>query len=120
MVSTEVSGFGSYGTIPVRAGVARTTLYRWLRSAEFKSRRICGPRRPAGLAEEVERLAPRLSDVGQAKSGPLVREIGFPVSDSTWGGSGAATSSPGKQTPLQSNSVAVQQKSSHRFTSQNN
>ena len=57
-------------------GVARTTLYRWRRRCEFKSRRprkVCGPRRPAGLAEEVERLRLDFPMWGKAKIGPLVR-----------------------------------------------
>jgi len=69
-------------------GVARTTLYRWSQRCEFKSRRphrLCQPRRPAGLAEEVERLRLDFPMWGKAKIGPLVREIGFPVSDSTVG-----------------------------------
>ncbi len=69
-------------------GVARSTLYRWSERCEFKSRRphkVCGPRRPAGLAEEVERLRLDFPMWGKAKIGPLVRELGFQASDSTVG-----------------------------------
>jgi transposase InsO family protein len=63
-------------------------LYRWSERCEFKSRRphkVCGPRRPAGLAEEVERLRLDFPMWGKAKIGPLVRELGFQASDSTVG-----------------------------------
>lgn len=69
-------------------GVARSTLYRWSERCEFKSRRphkVCGPRQPAGLAEEVERLRLDFPMWGKAKIGPLVRELGFQASDSTVG-----------------------------------
>jgi putative transposase len=69
-------------------GVARTTLYRWSERSEIKSRRphrVCAPRRPAGLGEAVERLRLDFPMWGKAKIGPLVRELGFNVSDSTVG-----------------------------------
>jgi len=69
-------------------GVARTTLYRWSQRCEVRSRRphkICGPRRPEGLAEAVERLRLDFPMWGKAKIGPLARELGFEASDSTVG-----------------------------------
>ena len=69
-------------------GVARWTLFRWRQRCEFKSRRphkLCGPRRPAGLAQQVDRLRLDFPMWVKAKIGPLVCELGFQASDSTGG-----------------------------------
>src|SRR5262249_39273303 len=64
------------------------TLYRWRLRCEARSRRphkVSGPRRPAGLTEAAERLRLDFPMWGKAKTGPLARELGFAVGDSTVG-----------------------------------
>jgi hypothetical protein len=46
---------------------------------------VRGPNRPPGLAAAVERLRLDFPMWGKAKIGPLVRELGFAVSDATVG-----------------------------------
>ena len=65
-------------------GEARSTLYRWRKSADLKSRRphkVRRAQRPPGLAEAVERLRDDHPMWGKAKLGPLARELGFDVHD---------------------------------------
>lgn len=69
-------------------GAPRSTLERWRKRAEPLSRRprrVRGPNRPPGLAAAVERLRLDFPMWGKAKIGPLVRELGFAVSDATVG-----------------------------------
>ncbi len=69
-------------------GASRSTLDRWRKRATAKSRRpkrLRGPNRPPGLAAAVERLRLDFPMWGKAKIGPLVRELGFAVSDATVG-----------------------------------
>ena len=69
-------------------GASRSTLDRWRKRAAPKSRRprrLRGPNRPPGLAAAVERLRLDFPMWGKAKIGPLVREVGFAVSDATVG-----------------------------------
>ena len=70
------------------AGASRSTLDRWRKRAQPLSRRprrVRGTNRPAGLAAAVERLRLDFPMWGRAKIGPLVRELGFAVSDATAG-----------------------------------
>jgi putative transposase len=69
-------------------GVSRSTLDRWRRRATPLSRRphrLRGSSRPEGLAAEVERLRLDFPMWGKSKIGPIVRELGFAVSDATVG-----------------------------------
>lgn len=69
-------------------GASRSTLDRWRKRATPKSRRprrLRSPNRPPGLAAEVERLRLDFPMWGRSKIGPLVREVGFAVSDATVG-----------------------------------
>ena len=69
-------------------GASRSTLDRWRKRATPHSRRprrLRRPNRPAGLAGAVERLRLDFPMWGKAKIGPLVRELGFAVSDATVG-----------------------------------
>jgi putative transposase len=69
-------------------GWSRATLRRWRKRAEPHSRRprrVRGPNRPPGLAVAVERLRLDFPMWGKAKIGPLVRKLGFAVSDATVG-----------------------------------
>jgi putative transposase len=69
-------------------GVSRSTLDRWRKRAmphSRRPRRVRGPNRPPGLAAAVERLRLDFPMWGKAKIGPLVRELGFAVSDATVG-----------------------------------
>jgi putative transposase len=69
-------------------GWSRATLCRWRKRAEPRSRRprgVRGPNRPPGLAAAVERLRLDFPMWGKAKIGPLVRKLGFAVSDATVG-----------------------------------
>ena len=69
-------------------GVPRSTLYRWEKAPEPKSRRPRRPRQakwPPALKHAVERLRQDFPMWGRAKLGPLVRAEGFPVSDATVG-----------------------------------
>lgn len=69
-------------------GVSRSTLDRWRKRAMPRSRRpkcVRRPNRPPGLAAAVERLRLDFPMGGKAKIGPLVRELGFAVSDATVG-----------------------------------
>jgi transposase InsO family protein len=69
-------------------GVSRSSLHRWSKRVEPKSRR---PRRPrqktwsSELIQAVERLRLDYPMWGRAKIGPLLRAEGFEVSDSTVG-----------------------------------
>lgn len=69
-------------------GVPRSTLYRWEKAAEPKSRRPHRVRRnnwtPA-LKAEVERLRLDFPFWGKDKLGPLLRKAGFVVSNATVG-----------------------------------
>ncbi len=67
---------------------SRSTLHRWRKRAAPLNRRphrLRGPNRPAGAQAAVERLRLDFPMWGKAKIGPLVRELGFAVSDATVG-----------------------------------
>ena len=69
-------------------GVPRSTLGRWRKRTAPLSRRphrVRSPNRPQGLAAEVERLRLDFPMWGKSKIGPIVRELGFAVSDATVG-----------------------------------
>ena len=69
-------------------GVPRSTLGRWRKRTAPLSRRphrVRSPNRPPGLAAEVERLRLDFPMWGKSKIGPIVRELGFAVSDATVG-----------------------------------
>jgi putative transposase len=69
-------------------GASRSTLDRWRKRAVPQSRRprrLRKPNRPEGLAAAVERLRLDFPMWGKAKIGPLIRELGFAVSDATVG-----------------------------------
>ena len=69
-------------------GASRSTLHRWRKRAaplSRRPRRLRGPNRPAGAQAAVERLRLDFPMWGKAKIGPLVRELGFAVSDATVG-----------------------------------
>ena len=69
-------------------GASRSTLHRWRKRAaplSRRPRRVRGPNRPAGAQAAVERLRLDFPMWGKAKIGPLVRELGFAVSDATVG-----------------------------------
>ena len=69
-------------------GVPRSSLYRWEKDAEPKSRRPLRVRRkawPPALRCAIERLRQDFPMWGKAKLGPLVRGEGFAASDSTVG-----------------------------------
>jgi putative transposase len=69
-------------------GVSRASLYRWARRLEPRSRRPHRLRRPTttpALREAVERLRQDQPMWGKAKLGPVLRALGFAVSDTTVG-----------------------------------
>jgi putative transposase len=69
-------------------GVPRSSLYRWEKDAEPKSRRPHRARQktwPPALRRAVERLRQDFPIWGRAKLGPLLRAEGFAVSDATVG-----------------------------------
>jgi len=83
-------------------GASRSTLHRWRKRAaplSRRPRRVRGPNRPEGLAAAIERLRLDFPMWGKAKIGPLVRELGFAVSDATSGGSWATSSGAGGRPP---------------------
>jgi len=69
-------------------GVPASSLYRWQKRLEPRPRRPHRCRQanwPPALAREVEQLRRRFPMWGKAKLGPLLRNQGFAVSDSTVG-----------------------------------
>lgn len=86
-LKARAAGLGAEQAAQV-VGVSRSTLDRWRKRATPRSRRpknMRGPNRLPGLAAAVERLRLDFPMWGKAKIGPLVRELGFAVSDATVG-----------------------------------
>ena len=86
-LAARVQGLSSKAAAAA-VGVSRSTLGRWRKRAAPLSRRphrVRSPNRPQGLAAEVERLRLDFPMWGKSKIGPIVRELGFAVSDATVG-----------------------------------
>lgn len=69
-------------------GVPRSTLYRWAKAPEPKSRRphrVCANGWSPALRAEVERLRLDFPFWGKDKLGPLLRKAGFAVANATVG-----------------------------------
>jgi putative transposase len=97
-------------------GVPRSTLYRWQKRSEPRSRRPHRKRQKSwtpALVEAVEALRADYPMWGKAKLGPLLRAEGFAVSDATIGRILASLVARGRVTPVP---TLRRRPRSHRWT----